>query len=175
MCKLGGGSHQTRNKEARPKSHYWHYSHTPSWCKSSYQISIFNLSLKKISSQTGLVNTSATWSSLEQYLISVKPSGLAKVLTCFQKWWYMIAICFHLGVNFGLFNIAMQDRLSSWTFKTNLGWGRYKGDITFISLIKVYIGIVSLRACDNAMYSASAVERAISVWSLLWQKIGYPA
>jgi hypothetical protein len=38
-----------------------------------------------------------------------------------------------------------------------------RGKITFISLIKFFIGIVSLRACDKAIYSASAVESAISV------------
>jgi hypothetical protein len=62
-----------------------------------------------MSSQTGLVNTSAPWSSVEQYSISMKPSGLEKALTCFQKWWYLIEICFVLGMNFELFDITTQD------------------------------------------------------------------
>ena len=47
--------------------------------------------------------------------------------------------------------------------------------MTFISRIKLVIGMVFLRACDKAIYSASAVERAISVCNLLYQNIGHPA
>ncbi len=107
--KPGGSSCQTPNNIDWPKPHYWHYSHTPLWHESSYQFSIFNLSLKKMSSWTCLVNTSATWSLVEQYSISMKPSGLAKVSICFQKWWYLIAMRFVLGMNFGLVGKSIRN------------------------------------------------------------------
>jgi hypothetical protein len=86
-----------------------------------------------------------------------------------------MAICFIWGVNFGLFVMAMQDWFSSQTLRTKFGFGRYKGKMTFISCIKLVIGKVSLKACNKAIYSASAVEKAISVCSLLYQNIGRPA
>ena len=75
----------------------------------------------------------------------------------------------------GLFAIAMHDWLSLWTLMTNFGSGICKEKITFISFIKLFNGIVSLRAWDRAIYSASAVDKAISVWSLLCQNTGHPA
>jgi hypothetical protein len=65
--------------------------------------------------------------------------------------------------------------IASQTFRTNFGFGRYKRKITFISCIKLVIGKVSLRACNKAIYSASAVDKAIFVCSLLYQNIIHPA
>jgi hypothetical protein len=55
------------------------------------------------------------------------------------------------------------------------GFGMCKGEMTFISCIKLVIDKVSLRACDKAIYSISAVERAIYVCNLLCQNIGHPS
>ena len=126
-------------------------------------------SLKKLVSSIGLVKMSASCSFVEIYLILMSPDGLKDVCTLLRKWWYLIAICFVRGVNFSDSAIAIAERLSSWTVmqKSVIGSGRI--NIQLISLTMFWIGMTSRRAWDIAMYSASAVDKAILVWSLLHQ------
>ena len=96
-------------------------------------------------SRPGLVKISATWSDIMQYTISMNPFGFECVLTCCLKWWYLIAVCFVRGVNFGLFAMAMQDWLSSCTRTINFGFRMWSLKITSISRIKFIRRIISLR------------------------------
>eukprot|EP00957_Ditylum_brightwellii_P160044 12183114-Ditylum_brightwellii.AAC.1 len=71
--------------------------------------------------------------------------------------------------------IAIHDWLSSNTLQWTVGVGMYKVKISASSSIRNIKGIASLIAVDRAMYSASAVIKAISVCSLIDQITGHPA
>ncbi len=123
--------------------------------------------LKKLSFSRGLVKMSASCSFVKIYLILMSPSLLKDVCTLLWKWWYLIAICFVQGVNFKDSAIAIAIKLSSWHViqKSVIEFGISK--MQLISLTRFWTGIVSIKAWDIAIYSASAVDNAISVWSLL--------
>jgi hypothetical protein len=78
-------------------------------------------------------------------------------------------MCFVQGVNLGFSAITIPRLIVLANFDDNLGEGKYNGKTSFISRIKVARGIVSLRAANKAIYSGSAVDRAISVCNLLCQ------
>ncbi len=124
-------------------------------------------SAKKLSPSSGSVNISASCILVEMYSILMSPDVLKDVLTLLWKWWYLMAICFVRGVNFKDYTIAIADKLSSWSVmqKSVIGFGKAK--MQWIFLMGFWIGIVSRRAWGIAIYSAYAVESAISVWSLL--------
>ncbi len=146
------------------------HSHTPSETKQYYYDhhphNILH-NATKLSASTGLVNMSASHFLDEMYLILISPDLLKHVLTPMQKRWYLMAICFVQGVNFKDSTMAIADKLSSWSVmqKSVIGFGNSK--MQRISLMRFWIGTVSCRAWDIAIYSASAVESAISVWILL--------
>lgn len=146
------------------------HSHTPSETKCNWYdhhpFSIFR-KVKKLSASSGLVKMSASCFLVEIYLSLMSPDLLNVVCTRLRKWWYLIAMCFVRGVNFIDSAIAIADKLSSWRvmLKSVIGFGRSK--MQWISLMRFWTGIVSRKAWDIAIYSASAVESAISVWSLL--------
>ena len=133
------------------------YYHPISWCRSG----------KKRSGRTGFVNISACWSSVRTYWISI-----SLLSTNRRKWWYFNAMCLVLGVNFCVVAIAIHDWLSSHTLHRNVGGVIRSGNSAWSSFNNVMRGITSRRAVERAIYSASAVLSAISVWSLLDQKIG---
>ena len=68
--------------------------------------------------------------------------------------------------------MAMHDWLSSWTLTTKCGCEALTGITVCNSVIKLFRGMVSLRADDKAIYSASAVDSEISVCNLLCQYTG---
>jgi hypothetical protein len=77
---------------------------------------------------------------------------------CLRDDRYLIAMCWVRGVTLGFSAIAIK-----------FGEGKYKGKFSYISRIIVARGIVPLRATYMAMYSASEVDKAISVCNLLCQ------
>ena len=91
------------------------------------------------------------------------------------KWWYFRAMCLMWGENLSACDILTWDWLSSWTEQMNSGAQRKTEKVVFIYFIKFISGITSRRACDRAIYSASAVLRSISVWSFETKWIGQPA
>ena len=84
-------------------------------------------------------------------------------------------MCFVLGVNLGLSATLMQLWLSSRTLQKNLGSDLLIGKKSSSSFMRLRTGRTSCIAIERAMYSASVVLSAISVFSLLRQKIGHPA
>jgi hypothetical protein len=84
--------------------------------------------------------------------------------------------CLVLGLILGTFAISMAPALSSKTFQCILGVAFSTGIFCFLaSSIYHMIGNTSLMACESAMYSASVVDKAISVCILDDQCIGHPA
>ena len=81
-------------------------------------------------------------------------------------------MCFVLGVNFIDSAMTIANRLSLCTVMQKSGVGRCNGKMQLISFVKFLIGIASRNACERTMYSASAVDSAISVYSLLHHMIG---
>ena len=63
--------------------------------------------------------------------------------TCFLKWWYLIAICFVLGVNFELSETMMQPLLSSNTLQWKSCFGLWRGKTLTTSTIKFMNGIIT--------------------------------
>ncbi len=146
-----------------------HY-HTPSETKCNwYDHHPLNIlrKVKKLSASTGLVNMSAICFLVDMYLILISPDLLKDALTRLQKWLYLMAICFVHGVTFNDSAIAIANKLFSWSLiqKPVIWFGKSK--MQLISLMRFWIGIVSHKAWDMAIYLASAIESAISVWSLL--------
>ena len=92
-----------------------------------------------------------------------------------RKWWYLMAICFFLGVNFGLFATVIQLSLSSQTVQRNTRYLVISPNKTTVSFIILKNGINYIIEVDRAMYSLSVVLRAIYVWILLPQLIGHPS
>ena len=88
------------------------------------------------------------------------------------KWWYFSAMCFVRGENFVDSAIEIHDWLSSQTEHTKSGEPVYTSIILARSSSKVISGMTSRKACDNAMYFASAVLSAISLCSLLHHPMG---
>ena len=105
--------------------------------------------------------------SVEIYDIEILPC-----LRCHLKWWYLRAMCLVRGVNLVDEAIAMHDWLSSWTLQLNVVLEVSSRIVLFNSSIKVISGRTWRSAVDKTIYLASAVLKAISVWSVLFQKIG---
>ena len=119
---------------------------------------------------SGFVKIWASWS-----FVSIGKMEIVLSATCFRKWWYLIAICVVLGVNFELSATLMQLLLSSNTLQWNYGLGLWRGKTSPTSTIKFMKGITSLIAWDRAMYSDSVVLKYISVCSLLHYVRGHPS
>ena len=121
-----------------------------------------NLSFLNMTLSSGFVKISASWS-----FVSIGKMKIVLSATCFRKWWYLIAICFVLGVNFELSATLMQMLLSSNTLQWNYGLGLWRGKNLPTLTIKFVKGVTSLIAWDRAIYLDSIVLKAISVCSLL--------
>lgn len=116
------------------------------------------------------VNWSASWSS-----VSIAWTSISWSKTYLRKKWYGIAICFVLGVIFGILAnckhallspLGHHHLLSSWTIVA-LRWSfpnNFAKKVYFVGFLEVlitkrwisfkisWIPITSLRAVDNAMY-----------------------
>ena len=79
---------------------------------------------------------------------------------------------FFLGENLVPVAISIHDLLSSCTLQTKFGFEMRRGNTSFIYSIVVIRCNTCISAEDNAMYSASAVLRAISVCRELRQNMG---
>ena len=121
-------------------------------------------------SRMGFVKISASWS-----FVSIGKMEIVLSATCFQKRWYLIAMCFVLGVNFELSATMMQLLLSSNNLQWNFSLVLWRGKTSPTSTIKFMRGITSLIAWDRAMYSDSVVLKDISVCSLLHHVREHPA
>ena len=129
-----------------------------------------NFSFLNMTLSSGFVKMSASWS-----FVSIGKMEIILSATCYRKWWYLIAMCFVLGVNFELSATLMQLLLSSNTLQWNSGLGSWRGKNLPTSTIKIMKGITSLIAWYRSMYSDYVVLKAISVCSLLHHVRGYPA
>ena len=87
----------------------------------TYQPMRSNRSFRNINLSSGFVKISASWS-----FVSIGKTEIVLSATCFLKWWYLIAICFVLGVNFELSATLMQLLLSSNTVQWNYGLGLWR-------------------------------------------------
>ena len=155
------------------------YSRTPSWrsirIEKDYIGAHYNpISMWRIrknsASLRGFVSMSAFCVSVLQYLMVTRFD-----LTNDLKWWYFREMFMVRRDNLSACAILMKDWLSSGTVQMNSGDPSKTGEVVFIYYIKLISGITSRRACDRAMYSASAVLRAIYVWSFEKKWIGQPA
>ena len=113
-------------------------------------------------SSNGFVNMSAVCSFVSIEWIEMNPLS-----TCCLKWWYLMAMCFVLGENLPFLANDNAPSLSSQTLQWTSGVGVWIGNMVLISLSNCINGITSLNDWLNAKYSASTVDNAISVWSLL--------
>ena len=124
----------------------------------------------KMTSLRGFVNKSAFCMRVLQYLINTFLD-----LTNDLKWWYFRSMCLVIRVNLSNSAISMHDLFNSWTVQTNSGVPRRIGNVLLIPFNKIINGINSQRAWDKAMYSASAVLRAILFCNFDTKWIGQPA
>ena len=136
----------------------------------TYQPMRSNCSFLNMTLSSGFVKISASWS-----FVSIGKTEIVLSATCFLKWWYLIAICFVLGVNFEHSATLTQLLLSSNNLQWNSGLGLWRGRTSPTSTIKFMKGITYLIAWDRAMYSDSVVLNAISVCSLLHYVRGHPS
>jgi hypothetical protein len=84
--------------------------------------------------------------------------------------------CLVLGLILGTFAISIAPALSSKTLQCTLDVAFNTGiPCCFASSISHMIGNTSLMACESAMYSASVVDKAISVYIFDNQCMGHPA
>ena len=138
----------------------WHYHQPINWCRKK----------QKLFSPKGLVKISAIFSVISMDLMVIVPS-----LTNRRKWWYLMAMCFFRGVNFGIFVTVMQISLSSHTVQRNTGSLVNSPNNPAVAFMRPRNGITSHISLDRAMYSLSVLLRGISVLNLLPQVIGNPA
>ena len=117
------------------------------------------------SSHNGFVKISATWSPvlIDKILI------ISLSTNCLKRW-YLIEMCLVLGDNILVLDISMQLSLSSYTLHLMIGSVLWIGYTQFISISRWINGITSIIAWLRAIYSDSAVDNTISVWSLLVHK-----
>jgi hypothetical protein len=107
------------------------------------------------------VKISASWSSVLIHLM------VMSLPICDKKWWYFSAMCFVRGLILGDFTRSTQPLLSSKNVECS-------SPVTAASSSnKFFIGMRSRMAWDNAMYSASVVDKAISVCSFDAQITGH--
>ena len=85
-----------------------------------------------------------------------------------------MAMCFVLAGGFSDSATAVQLLLSSKTLQNISGGTSITSQDFYKSFDSCINGMTSLIAVDNAMYSASHVDKAISVCNLLRQNIGTP-
>ena len=137
-----------------------HYNQPISWCRKK----------QKLFSPKGMVKISAICSVVPMDLMMIVPS-----LTNSLKWWYLMAMWFFRGINFGLFASGMQLSLYSQTVQRNTGSLVNIPNNRAVSFMRPRNEITSRIALDRAMYSLSVVLREIHVCNLLPQVIGHPA
>ena len=101
----------------------------------------------------------------------------SKVLsfTACLKWWYLTAICLVRGLFLGTLANFSAPFLSSKSVYLICIFASGISKIDFISRIHSHKSRTSLTTVDNDMYSASIVDKAISVWKWLNHVIGNPA
>jgi hypothetical protein len=121
-------------------------------------------------SPSGFVNISATYLEDSRYVIDIVPS-----FTCLRKWWYFRAICSLRGLIRGALTRSMQPWLSSCILQCTTGVAGSNGIECYNSRKWPTRGSISRRDCDNAMYSASVVDKAISLCNLLDHITGHLA
>ena len=125
---------------------------------------------QKLFSPKVLVKISAIFSVVSMDLMMIVPS-----LTNRQKWWYLMAMCFVRGVNFGIFATVIQLSLSSQTVQLNNGSLVNSPNNPAVSFMRPRNGFTSRIVLDRAIYSLSVVLREISICNLIPQVIGHPA
>ena len=89
-----------------------------------------------------------------------------------RKWWYLSAMCFVRGRMRGDSTRSIHPLLSSWTVQCITGVPSPRGITLCSSRSRLMRGMTSRKDGENAIYSLSVVDNAISVWSLLLQMIG---
>ena len=137
----------------------------------SYQPFDFLLRYVNDGSSKGFVRMSAVCSFVLIYLI------LRSLLGPFVKdlnQWYFRLMCLVLGVNLWVPAIVMQDVLSSYRVHWKSVSFIPNCNAVFNSFRRFINGMISLVDWLRAMYSASSVESAISVWSLEVHVTGHP-
>ena len=105
----------------------------------------------------GLVKISACCILVSMGLISIFPLSTQAL-----KWWYLIAICFVLGLILGTFASSSAPLLSLNTLQCIIGLFIAMLKTSETSSINPLSGIASLKAVDKAIYSLSHADNAIS-------------
>ena len=143
----------------------WECSTINTPCHSIHNCSYYTTSLILQISQDWfdpLVSKSASMSSVGQYFNSI-----LLALTCSRIKWNLMLICFDLPWNCGFLAMHIADWLSSNIRVGSEEWFR-KSELSSL------IHTDSCAALDNAMYSASAVDKAIQDCFLLLQLTAVP-
>ena len=95
-------------------------------------------------------------------------------LTCCLKWWYFTAMCLVWGQYLGLLANYLAPSLSSNMVHLTVDCGVGSLRINNSSSNSSRKGIISRVDWDRAIYSASVVMRAISVYNLIFHILGQP-
>jgi len=128
----------------------------------------------------GFVKMSAIFSTVLALMISRFPLQIWS-----WKWWYLIEMCFVLGLNCMSVVAKMMHALLSSnilvggsleacilsTVEEGINWIKLYCSISWSTWRK---GSKSLVAIESAIYSLSVIDKAISLWSLLHQVTGHP-
>ena len=131
-----------------------------------YNHIIKSLNFLNLSNARGFVKISTCWSFVLMAFIVI-----VLFFKYCLKWWCLTHMCLFLGLHFGslakwrapgLSSKTVEKVLICWLLRT-INWFKY----SMISLI----GRRSLVLYDNAMHSASVVDKATSVWILSTQHI----
>ncbi len=155
------------------------YFHTPpafrrnEWYgKNRYQPSNLFRNFRKTIADSGLVKISASWSSEAIGLMSIMPGS-----RCSRNQWYLTAMLLERGVSLGGSDVA--KRRQAWLSSkivdlmaecgSDLRWRWLE-----TSSRTIQRGRSTRKAWEREMYSASMVERAVSVCNLLPQDTGIP-
>ena len=117
----------------------------------------------------GLVKRSAIWSVVEIGFIVMSPFW-----TWSRKWWYLTAMCFVRGLIFEQRASSMAPALSSKTVDVVVVVDVGSLKIFCSSCKSCLVGSRPRIDCDNAMYSASTVDKATSDCNLEHHKRGVP-
>ena len=117
---------------------------------------IYSLKQLKIGNGKAFVNMTATCFKVSIGFISIRPFR-----TCSLKWWYLREMCFVRGWIFVALANSITLLLSLNTLHFKLG----HFDSMFNVVSNCYrcsiIAMISIIACDRAMYSASVVDKEI--------------
>jgi hypothetical protein len=93
---------------------------------------------------------------------------------CDRKWWNFSVMCFVRGLILGDFTRSTHPLLSSKIAECVIVSDNSSPATAASSSNNLFIGMRSRMAWDNAMYSASVVDKAIYVCSFDAQSTGHP-